>query len=67
MKDETLEQLEQTLYRIQENTTTHKKLLDQANRTNEIYEALLVEMKSQTKLLEELKKSGKLVVVENAI
>ena len=64
MKDETLEQLEQTLYRIQENTTTHKKLLDQANRTNEIYEALLVEMKSQTKLLEELKKSGKLVVVE---
>ena len=64
MKDETLEQLEQTLYRIQENTTTHKKLLDQANRTNEIYEALLVEMKQQTKLLEELKKSGKLVVVE---
>ena len=64
MKDETLEQLEQTLYRIQENTTTHKKLLDQANRTNEIYESLLVEMKQQTKLLEELKKSGKLVVVE---
>ena len=64
MKDETLEQLEQTLYRIQENTSTHKKLLDQANRTNEIYEALLVEMKQQTKLLEELKKSGKLVVVE---
>ena len=64
MKDETLEQLEQTLYRIQENTTTHKKLLDQANRTNEIYEALLVEMKQQTALLEELKKSGKLVVVE---
>jgi len=64
MKAETLEQLEQTLYRIQENTTTHKKLLDQANRTNEIYEELLVEMKQQTKLLEELKKSGKLVVLE---
>ena len=64
MKDETLEQLEQTLYRIQENTSTHKKLLEQANRTNEIYEALLVEMKIQTKLLEELKNSGKLVVVE---
>jgi len=64
MKDETLEQLEQTLYRIQENTTTHKKLLEQAHRTNEIYEELLVEMKHQTKLLEELRKSGKLVVVE---
>jgi len=64
MKDETLEQLEQTLYRIQENTVTHKNLLEQAHRTNEIYEELLVEMKIQTKLLEELKKSGKLVVVE---
>ncbi len=64
MKDETAEQLEQTLYRIQENTITHKKLLEQAHRTNEIYEQLLVEMKQQTKLLEELRKSGKLVVVE---
>lgn len=64
MKDETAEQLEQTLYRINENTVTHKKLLEQAHRTNEIYEALLVEMKIQTKLLMELRKSGKLVVVE---
>ena len=64
MKDETLEQLEQTLYRIQENTTTHRKLLEEAHKTNHIYEALLVEMKQQTKLLEELRKSGKLVVVE---
>ena len=65
MKDETLEQLEQTLYRIQENTVTHKKLLEQAHRTNELYEQLLAEQKQQTKLLEELKKSGKLVVVDN--
>ena len=64
MKDETAEQLEQTLYRITENTVTHKNLLEQAHRTNEIYEQLLVEMKQQTKLLEALKKSGKLVVVE---
>jgi len=67
MKDETAERLDQTLYRIQENTTTHRKLLEQAHRTNEIYEALLVEMKIQTKLLEELKKSGKLVMLDNAI
>jgi len=64
MKDETAEQLDQTLYKIQENTITHKKLLEQAHRTNEIYEELLSEMKQQTKLLQELRKSGKLVVLE---
>ena len=64
MKEDTEEILEQTLYRIQENTVTHKNLLEQAHRTNEIYEQLLVEMKLQTKLLEELRKSGKLVVVK---